>query len=393
MKKLLTILLAALLILGAAACAKKDEPAAPASTGTELSQWKTLGDVWAFESPSYGCEESRYVRLFTVDGLFYRADAALTEEQFQQLMDIDIFDPEAEQKTKALVAELPIEHLYTLTDVLLSQAELDALKGKTGQELLDMGFVPQGSYGFSEAEKISWASLDKGPFEYKIDFVEQLTVKGDPNVAEVIRPLTVKAAAWEGGLSEYAMAADFDLHGGRSLADYEAMFEEPEQIFYSIPEIPLEDSPFKTLADVYAVLNQTNDEGGTPSYSSGVSETMYAAAFEKKNAAFLGRGVCYNKFTGSRGKSGSNDANAEYIGRLRKIMDDHDISWQTAELGKVDVGGGGTIAYICALYGMEVIDSGVAVLSMHAPEEVISKADLYEAIRAYAAFLTDMTKA
>ena len=122
-------------------------------------------------------------------------------------------------------------------------------------------------------------------------------------------------------------------------------------------------------------------------------DPLYASAFEKKNAAFLGRGVCYNKFTGSRGKSGSNDANAEYIGRLRKIMDDHDISWQTAELGKVDVGGGGTIAYICALYGMEVIDSGVAVLSMHAPEEVISKADLYEAIRAYAAFLTDMKQA
>ena len=121
-------------------------------------------------------------------------------------------------------------------------------------------------------------------------------------------------------------------------------------------------------------------------------DPLYASAFEKKNAALLGRGVCYNKFTGSRGKSGSNDANAEYIGRLRKIMDDHDISWQTAELGKVDVGGGGTIAYICALYGMEVIDSGLAVLSMHAPEEVISKADLYEAIRAYAAFLTDMGK-
>ena len=122
-------------------------------------------------------------------------------------------------------------------------------------------------------------------------------------------------------------------------------------------------------------------------------DPLYAAAFEKKNAAFLGRGVCYNKFTGSRGKSGSNDANAEYIGRLRKIMDDHDISWQTAELGRVDLGGGGTIAYICALYGMEVIDSGVPVLSMHAPLEIIDKADLYEAIRAYAAFLTDMGKA
>jgi len=118
-------------------------------------------------------------------------------------------------------------------------------------------------------------------------------------------------------------------------------------------------------------------------------DPLYASVFEKKNAALLGHGVCYNKFTGSRGKSGSNDANAEFIGRLRKIMDDNAIAWQTAELGKVDVGGGGTIAYICALYGMEVIDSGVPVLSMHAPEEIINKADLYEAVKAYAAFMKD----
>ncbi|MBQ9299082.1 MAG: aminopeptidase [Clostridia bacterium] len=118
-------------------------------------------------------------------------------------------------------------------------------------------------------------------------------------------------------------------------------------------------------------------------------DPLYASAFEKKNAALLGRGVCYNKFTGSRGKSGSNDANAEFIGKLRRIMDDNGITWQTAELGKVDVGGGGTIAYICALYGMEVIDSGVPVLSMHAPQEIISKADLYEAVKAYAAFMKE----
>ncbi len=118
-------------------------------------------------------------------------------------------------------------------------------------------------------------------------------------------------------------------------------------------------------------------------------DPLYASAFEKKNAAILGRGVCFNKFTGSRGKSGSNDANAEYLGKLRRIMDDNSVSWQTAELGKVDVGGGGTIAYICALYGMEVIDSGVAVLSMHAPQEIISKADLYEAVKGYAAFMRE----
>ncbi len=113
----------------------------------------------------------------------------------------------------------------------------------------------------------------------------------------------------------------------------------------------------------------------------------FAEAFEKKNAAFLGRGVCFNKYTGSRGKSGSNDANAEFIGRLRAIMDDAGVAFQTAELGRVDKGGGGTIAYICALYGMEVIDSGVPVLSMHAPWEIINKADLYEAVKGYNAFL------
>ena len=116
-------------------------------------------------------------------------------------------------------------------------------------------------------------------------------------------------------------------------------------------------------------------------------DPLYASAFEKNNAAFLANGVTFNKYTGSRGKSGSNDANAEYIAQLRKVMDDADVKFQFAELGKVDVGGGGTIAYIMAKYGMDVIDSGVAVLNMHAPYEVSSKADVYEAVRGYTAFL------
>ena len=116
-------------------------------------------------------------------------------------------------------------------------------------------------------------------------------------------------------------------------------------------------------------------------------DPAFPAAFERKNTAFLGRGVCFNKFTGSGGKSGSNDANPEFIAELRKIMEDGNVNYQTAELGKVDVGGGGTIAYICALYGMDVIDSGVAVLNMHAPWEIISKADLYEAVKAYKVFV------
>lgn len=116
-------------------------------------------------------------------------------------------------------------------------------------------------------------------------------------------------------------------------------------------------------------------------------DPLYAECFEKRSAAFLSQGVSFNKFTGSRGKGGSNDANAEYIGRLRKLFDDAKVAYQFAELGRVDVGGGGTIAYIMANYGMEVIDSGVAVLNMHAPYEIVSKADVYEAVKGYRAFL------
>ena len=115
----------------------------------------------------------------------------------------------------------------------------------------------------------------------------------------------------------------------------------------------------------------------------------YAAFFEKKNAAYFGRGLVLNKYTGARGKSGSNDANAEYVAKIRRIFDDNNVAFQTAELGRVDIGGGGTIAYISALYGMDVIDSGVALLNMHAPQEIASKADIYEAKKGYAAFLKE----
>ncbi len=113
----------------------------------------------------------------------------------------------------------------------------------------------------------------------------------------------------------------------------------------------------------------------------------YPEVMEKRNAAYFGKGLVFNKYTGSRGKSGSNDANAEYMARIRHILEEQNITYQTSELGKVDQGGGGTIAYNLANYGMQVIDSGVAVLNMHAPWEIISKVDLYEALRGYVAFL------
>ena len=151
-----------------------------------------------------------------------------------------------------------------------------------------------------------------------------------------------------------------------------------------------------TVAEILALMGQDSNLAvrrtlaRSRMLSSDVSaayDPAYAEAFEKKNCAYCGKGLVINKYTGARGKSGSNDANAEYLARLRRIFDDNKVAFQTAELGKVDYGGGGTIAYIAALYGMEVVDSGVAVLSMHAPWEIISKSDLYEAKKGYVAFL------
>ena len=119
-------------------------------------------------------------------------------------------------------------------------------------------------------------------------------------------------------------------------------------------------------------------------------DTNYPEVFERKNAAFFGQGICFTKFTGSRGKSGSSDANAEFIAEVRNVMDKHNIVYQTCELGKVDIGGGGTIAFVLANMNMDVLDAGIPVQNMHAPNEVVSKADVYEAYKAYSYFLKDM---
>lgn len=145
-------------------------------------------------------------------------------------------------------------------------------------------------------------------------------------------------------------------------------------------------------AGEYSELNLRRCLSSSRMLSSDVSaayDPLFAGSFEKKNSAYFGRGLVFNKYTGSGGKSRSNDANAEYIAAVRAMLDKHNVAFQTAELGKIDVGGGGTIAYITALYGMEVIDSGVAVLNMHAPMEVTSKADVYEALKGYKAFLME----
>lgn len=146
------------------------------------------------------------------------------------------------------------------------------------------------------------------------------------------------------------------------------------------------------LLGTYSELNMRRCLANSKMLSSDVTsgyDALYASAFDKKNVAYLGKGMGFNKFTGSRGKSGSNDANAEYLGEIRKMMEKHKVSIQFSELGRVDLGGGGTIAYIMALYGMQVIDSGVPVLNMHAPWEVTSKIDVYETQKGYKAFLLE----
>ena len=146
------------------------------------------------------------------------------------------------------------------------------------------------------------------------------------------------------------------------------------------------------LSGAYSELSVRRAMRNSKVLSSDVSaayDPNYPEVMEKRNAAYFGKGLVFNKYTGSRGKSGSNDANAEYMAKLRRILDDAQVTFQTSELGKVDQGGGGTIAYILANFGMQVIDSGVAVLNMHAPWEIISKVDLYEAFLGYQAFLKE----
>ncbi|MEG0642234.1 MAG: aminopeptidase [Clostridium sp.] len=177
-----------------------------------------------------------------------------------------------------------------------------------------------------------------------------------------------------------------------------ALFVDKEEIG-SVGATGMESKFFEnTVAEImnllgdYSDLNIRRALASSNMLSADVTAAMdpiYKSVLEKNNAAYMGKGVVLTKYTGSRGKSGCNDANAEFVGKLRNIFNNNSITWQTAELGKVDQGGGGTIAYILAQYGMEVIDCGVALLSMHAPFEISSKADVYETYRAYKVFMIE----
>lgn len=155
-----------------------------------------------------------------------------------------------------------------------------------------------------------------------------------------------------------------------------------------------------TIAEMISLQNEHYNDlklrhalTNTKMLSSDVSagfDPLYANVNDAKNSAYLGHGLCFNKYTGSRGKSGCNDAMPEYFAEIRKVLDDANVNYQTSELGRVDQGGGGTIAYILGNLNMLVIDAGIAVLSMHSPMEIVSKADVYEAYKGYRTFITKL---
>ncbi len=257
----------------------------------------------------------------------------------------------------------------------LKDTEKDAVKAQL------LGILKE-KYGLEEEDLLS-AELEAVPAEHARDYgLDRSMILGYGHDDRVCAYASIQAMLSLPAVPEYTcccILADKEEIGSVGATGMRAMYF--ENALAEILRLNGQDASLRRALAASRMLSCDVSAGFDP---------LYAEAFEKKNAALLGKGVCFNKFTGSRGKSGSNDANAEFMGRVRRCMDDADVSWQTAELGRVDLGGGGTIAYICALYGMEVIDSGVAVLSMHAPQEIINKADLFESVRGYAAFLTAM---
>ena len=282
-----------------------------------------------------------------------------------------------EQMEKKLQEAIPGEKLdLILGGKPLAGAETEPVKAQLLQILKDQ-------YGIEEEDFLS-AEIEAVPAGKARDFgLDRSMIIGYGHDDRVCAFAELKAVLSLEGIPEYTccgMLVDKEEIGSVGATGMRSNYLEN-----AVAEI-LE------LQGAYSELNVRRALRNSRMLSCDVSagfDPLYASAFEKKNAAWLGRGVCFNKFTGSRGKSGSNDANAEFLGSLRRIMDDNKVCWQTAELGRVDLGGGGTIAYICALYGMEVVDSGVAVLNMHAPMEIISQADLYESVKAYKAFMLD----
>lgn len=255
MKKTLTILLVALLILGGIA--------SPRMAVAEESEFKTLGDVFTYVPDGAPIFENVCICAFEKDGTWYRAEADVPAELIAKIDALE-WTEDYDDQVRALLRDLPVTKVIVLSDYLLSTADLDALVGKTGQELLDMGFVPMEEYGFGEAE--TRLVMAKGCFDYEVYFAEAVEPQRVPNLAEIVAPLTVKSAAFTEFLNYYAWDPEFDPEGG-------PVYEYIAPPSFPIPEIAAEESPFKTLADVYAALAER--------YSiSGPTDGLIVFAFE-----------------------------------------------------------------------------------------------------------------
>ena len=251
----------------------------------------------------------------------------------------------AKEPVKALVLQL-LKEKYGMEEEDFLSAELEVVPAGPAREL---GFDRSMVLGYGQDDRVcAYTSL-----------VAQLAVEAPERTA-------------------LCVLVDKEEIGSVGASGMESQFF--ENTVAEIMELAGEGGPLKLRRALAASRMLSSD------VSAGL-DPGYASVFEAKNSAYLGRGLVFNKYTGARGKSGSNDASAEYVARVRGVMDAAGVAFQTAELGKVDAGGGGTIAFIPARYDMDVIDSGVAVLSMHAPWEVTSKADIYEARKGYEAFL------
>ena|GEM_PF-3133603 len=253
MKKTMTLVLAALLILGGMAF--------PGMTAAE-DEFKTLGDVFPYVPDSAPIFENVCICVFEKDGVYYRVEADVPNEIIERIDNLE-WDETYDDQVRELLKDLPIKRVMDFSAFLLTQADLDALVGKTGQELLDMGFVPMEEYDFGETE--TRLVLAKGVFDYEVCFAEAVAPQRVPNLAEIVAPLTVKSAAFLGELNYYAWEPEFDPEGG-------PVYEYIAPPSFRIPEISVEESPFKTLADVL-----TAEKG---SWSSSTTEDMFIIAFE-----------------------------------------------------------------------------------------------------------------
>lgn len=312
--------------------------------------------------------------VFKKDGS--RIDVVIGEDENDPIVGISdlLFHLSAEQLTKTAAKVIEGEDLdVTVGSIPLKDTEKDAVKANILKILKE-------KYGMEEEDFLS-AEIEVVPSGKARDYGLDRSMVAGYGHDDRVCAYTSLAAVLDSDVCEYtscAILVDKEEVGSIGATGAQSMFF--ENVVAEMLALMGEDSHLKVRRAM------ANSKMLSSDVSAGF-DPLYASVNERKNSAFLGKGIVFNKFTGSNGKRGCNDANPEFVATLRRIMDDANINFQTAELGKVDQGGGGTIAYILGNYNMNVIDAGVPVLNMHAPWEIVSKADVYEAYQAYKVFL------